>query len=488
MKKINLVSKHHLLFIFIIIAAIIVRLYFRIGHIFSDDAYYFFLSSTLLNGEFNNDYLGYPVFPLRMGFIGLTAFSMMIFGVTEFATIFFPFLFSILNIYLTYKLTELFTAKKKIALISSLLIALFPTDIIFASIGFPDLINIFFINLGIYWLYKSYLYNKTFLSYTGGISLFLSMQFKETIYYVLILMIVMIIYFFIKNKKINFQLLVGLFFILANYLIEGFFYLFLHNDFFHRITITNMNYQYSFYDFFPYTAQKLSGSNNYFRNLFDQIFLINLKSVFLRRFYLFLPIVPVVQTYFFLKEKMNSFLLLWFWGLAVLMVVFTTSFSEYKPLDLVRSWYIYPLLMPMIILSAIFINRFSKLIKTGLIVIYIIGSLIMCFEYQIFFDKENLNSLKTFIRDNPSKTIYTDHYTKYSVDLIRDYNSDSKRISGENFNFSQIAKSDWILYSKKHIEELQMQMYKLPDFSILNSNQYRKVASFNDFIFYEKLN
>lgn len=111
----------------------------------------------------------------------------------------------------------------------------------------------------------------------------------------------------------------------------------------------------------------------------------------------------------------------------------------------------------------------------------------MCFEYQIFFDKENLNSLKTFIRDNPSKTIYTDHYTKYSVDLIRDYNSDSKRISGDNFNFSKIAKSDWVLFNKKHIQELQIQNYKLPDFSILNSNQYRKVASFNDFIFYEKL-
>ena len=111
----------------------------------------------------------------------------------------------------------------------------------------------------------------------------------------------------------------------------------------------------------------------------------------------------------------------------------------------------------------------------------------MCFEYQIFFDKENLNSLKTFLRDNPSKTIYTDHFTKYSVDLIREYEADSKRILGNDFNFNQIEKSDWILFNKKHIEELQMQKYNFPDFSILKSNQFRKVASFNDFIFYEKL-
>jgi hypothetical protein len=169
------------------------------------------------------------------------------------------------------------------------------------------------------------------------------------------------------------------------------------------------------------------------------------------------------------------------------MIAFTTSFTEYKPLDLTRSWYIYPLLMPIIILSAMFINRYSKLIKSGLIITYIVGSFIMCFEYQIFFDKENLNSLKTFLKANPSKTIFTDHFTKYSVDLIRDYNADSKRILGDNFNFSQIAKSDWVLFNKKHIEELALQKYQFPAFSILNSEIFRKVATFNDFIFYEKI-
>jgi hypothetical protein len=215
--------------------------------------------------------------------------------------------------------------------------------------------------------------------------------------------------------------------------------------------------------------------------------MINAKSIFLRRFYLLLPLVATVQTFFNFKKKEQSLVTFWFWGTAILLLAFTTSFSEYKPLDLARSWYIYPLLMPTILLSAIFINRFSKLIKSGLIIIYILGSLIMCFKYQIFFDKENLNLLKTFLRDNPAKTIYTDHFTKYSVDLIREYNADSKRILGNDFNFNQIEKSDWILFNKKHIEELQMQKYKFPDFSILKSNQFRKVASFNDFIFYEKL-
>jgi len=472
----------------VILFALLLRLYFQIGHIFSDDAYYSFLSFTLLNGDFANEYLGYPVFPLRIAFIGLTAFSMKVFGISEFATLFFPFLFSMLNILLVYKTAQLFTGNNRIAIYAALLIAFFPTDVIFATIGFPDLINIFFINVGIYFLLKSHYQKKNYLAFIGGFSFFLSMQFKENIYYILILLTILLLYFLVKTKRFNAQILIGLLFISCNYLIEGFIYLLLYNDFFYRITITNINYNYSYYDFFPYTAQKVSDSKNYFRNLFDQIFMINAKSIFLRRFYLFLPIATSVQTFINFRKKEQPLLNFWFWGSAILMIVFTTSFNEFKPLDLARSWYIYPLLMPMIILSSIFINRFSKLIRNGLIAIYILGSLIMCFEYTNFFDKDNLTALKTFLRENSSKTIYTDHFTKYSVDLIREYKSDnSKRILGDDFNYNKMANGDWILLNKKHIDELQMQKYQFPDFSILNSNQFSKVASFNDFVFYEKL-
>ena len=440
-----------------------------------------------MNGEFAKDYLGYPVFPLRLAFIGLTAISIRLFGVNEFATLFFPFTFSLLNILLTYKLSRLLTNDNKIVLIAALLIALFPADIVFASINFPDLINIFFINLGIYFLLKSYYQNKIYLAFIGGFSFFLSMQFKENIYYVLILLIILLVYFLFKNKQLIFQLVIGILFIACNYLIEGSVYLLLHDDFFYRITITNINYGYSYYDFFPYTARKLSSSKNYFRNLFDQIFLINAKSIYLRRFYLFLPLISAVQTFFNSRKKEQHILTFWFWGMAILMIAFTTSFSEYKPLDLARSWYIYPLLMPIVILTSVFINRFSKYIKYGLLLIYFLGSLIMCFEYQIFFDKDNLTSLKTFLRENSFKTIYTDHFTKYSVDLIREYDAGSKRISDRDFNFTQIVSGDWVLFNKKHIEELQMQKYQFPDFDILNTSNFKKIASFNDFIFFEKL-
>ncbi len=473
----------------IIIVGIAVRFVFQTGHIFSDDAYYSYLSYSLLEGSFTDNYLGYPVFPLRIGQISLTAFAFRLFGISEFATLVFPFLFSIINLILVYKLTFLLTKESGIALIATFLTAFFPTDIMFATINFPDLINVFFINLGIYFLLKSYLQNSRKTAIWGGIFLFLSMQFKENIYYISILLGILLIYVLVKHKYLNFQILVALIFIGLNTVLEGFIYLIVHNDLFYRLTITNLNYQFSYYDFFPYTAQKFSGSKNYIKNLFDQIFLVNGKSIFLRRFYLFIPIIASIQSFVNKRKKENLLLNLWFFGIAVLMIAFTTSFTEYKPLDLQRSWYIYPLVMPMIILSAQFIARFKRYITILLLIIYTLGSLIMCHHYESYFNSSNLNSLKTFLTKHPNKKIFTDHFTKYSIDLIRRYKklSKSERILGDDFNFDKVKSGNWILYNKKHIDELRMQKYKFPDFSVLKNNNYKQVAVFSEFIFYEKV-
>jgi len=199
----------------------------------------------MLNGDLTNEYLGYPVFPLRLGFIEWISLSMKVFGINEFATVVFLFIFSLLNIFLTYKPTQLFSNNNKIAITAAFIIAFFPTDIIFATICFPDLIYVFFINLGFYFLIKSYKQKKNIYSYLGGVSFFLSMQIKENAYYVLILLIVLLVYSMLKNRQFKFQLLFGILCIVGNYLIEGIIYLLLHNDYFYRIITTNTNYSFS---------------------------------------------------------------------------------------------------------------------------------------------------------------------------------------------------------------------------------------------------
>ena len=481
-------NKYLLYLVAIILLGITLRIYFKIGHIYSDDAYYSYLSYTLLKGNFANNYLGYPVFLLRIGHTGLTTIAFALFGTNETATIIFPFLFSIINILLTYKIALLLTSQEKISLLAAFLMCIFPTDIVFATIDFPDLINIFFINLGIYFLLKSYKENKILLSILGGFSIFFSMQFKENAYYFLFLFLLLFIYLIIKEKKINVQLLIAVVFIGLNLVIEGFIYLLIHQDFLYRFTLTAANYKYSYYDFFPYTAQQFSGSKNYLKNLFDQIFFINTRSVFPRRFYLFIPITGFIQSLVNIKRQEYKLLTYWFIGIAVLLIAFTTSFTEYKPLDLQRSWYIYPMLMPTIILTALLIYNLKKLILYPLLILYMSGGIIMCNHYKGYFDVSNKNKLKSFLSNHREAIIYTDHFTKYSVDLIRNYSDpdDSRRIYGDNFNLNKVKSGNWILYNRKHIEELELQKYKFPDFSILKSGLFKEVTSFGAFVIYEK--
>lgn len=481
-------NKTSLLLSTIVLAGTALRIYFYVGHIFSDDAYYSYLSYTLLKGDFAKGYLGYPIFPLRITYLSITTLAYKFLGINEFATIVFPFLLSIANMILTYMMVKLLTDNESISILSVLLMAFFPTDIIFATISFVDLPNAFFINLGIYFLYKSNKSGKYYQALIGGFCFFASMQIKENIYYVLIPLLLLLIYLFIKKNKINFQILIGLGFILLNMILEGFIYLYLHNDFFYRLTILKENYIYSFYDFFPYTAEKYTGSKNYWKNLFYQVFVINLKSILLRRFYLLSPLVALIKCIFNIKKKEHSLLTYWFFSTIILLVAFTTSFTEFKPLDLQRSWYIYPLLMPTIILTALLIYNLKEFILYSLLILYTVGGIIMCTHYNGYFDVTNKDKLKSFLSNHPEEIVYTDHFTKYSVDLIRNYANpnDSKRISGNNFNWNEIKPGNWVLYNQKHIDELELQKYKFPDFSILKSVYFTKVKSFGEFVIYEK--
>ena len=472
----------------IILTGILLRIYFFIGHIFSDDAYYSFLGYSLFRGDFAASYLGYPIFPLRVGNLVLTNLSFNIFGIGEFATIVFPFLFSIANLLLTYFLAFELTKNEKCSLIAMLIMSFFPTDIIFASMNFVDLQNVFLINLGIYLLIKAHRNQSFVFAMIAGLLFYVSFLFKENFYYYWILMIVLWIFILFKKKEYNIQILTSFLVVVFFLSIEGSIYLLLHNDLFYRLTIMQLNYQYSYYDFFPYTAQKLSGSKNYFRNLFDQVFLINARSVLLRRFYLFLPLVAFVQSIIYMKRKENLLLTFWFIGLAILMIAFTTSFTEYKPLDLKRSWYIYPLIMPMVILSASFISSFKIQIRYALISVYLAGSVIMCTHYETFFNKTENNLFKAYLKSIPEKMIYADHFTKYSVDLIRGYEKpgNSLRISGKDFNWNQLEINNLVIYSEAHIDELKLQKYEFPDFRILFSDKFQEIKSFSNFRIFEK--
>lgn len=487
--KTKILAERYILF-YILIFAFIIRLIYSFGHVFSDDAYFDYLSYTFYNGEYAKDYIGYPHTPLRILLIILTSFAYSIFGTSEFATMIFPMIFSFCNILLAYFFMKEVTGNDKAGLIAAFLAAFLSTDVAFATINFSDSPSAFFINAGLFFLYKAHKYQSYKYSILSGFCFFFSIQLKVNIFYAGLLLFLLWIFILIRSKKISYYIPISLSFVMLNLLIEGIVYWNLHNDFFYRFTQIEKNSVYNINEFFTLGSSRgYMTESDFWQAVIKRVFILNPKSVFLRRFYLFLPLIALYQSFVLIKEKKYTWLAYWFLGLSVLFIGFTSSFTHYQPIIQRLSWYMFPLFLPAIMLSAYFILQFKKNVQFVLIVIYLFGSILMTHHYKTYFNKEELDNLKSYLRSNQEKIIYTDHFTKYSVDLVDGYPKPlrTKRILGADFDMNQVKNGETVLYNYEHIFELKEQGHTFPDFDILNSNQYMKTFQSAGFILYEKI-
>ena len=152
---------------------------FFAGHVFSDDSYYSYLSCTISDGNFAENYLGYPIFKLRVGHLYLTALFYRLFGINEFITVIPVLLFSFINIFVAFKISYLVTSNSSISLITAFIVSLIPTEIVFATISFVDLQSSVLINCGIYFYLLARNQHKFALIYLAAFFFGLSFLFKE---------------------------------------------------------------------------------------------------------------------------------------------------------------------------------------------------------------------------------------------------------------------------------------------------------------------
>ncbi len=466
------------------------RVQYSFGHIFSDDAYYAYLSKTLLDLNYTNDFLGYPIYPLRINMYLFTALSFSIFGTNEFATIVFPMIFSLINVVLIYKLTLLISKNYNCSILAALLLAFFPVDIIYATINFVDSRSVFFINLGICFLFQAHIKKEYKYSIYSGIAFFISMQFKVNMFFYGLLLIILWFYLYFKHKKINLYLLIPLCFVFLNIVLEGLIYFFIYGDLLYRFHLMEVHYTFCKNDFFTLgSARGYNASEQYWPELIKLIFKINFKTVFLRRLHLFLPLIALVQSINLIRHNKNLVLIYWFLGLSFLYIAFTVSLTEYSPLILLYSYSVFPLFVPIIIISAMFLVRFNNSIKIILLLMYIIASSIMIESYRSSMDVAGLDNLKSLLRKNPDKMILADHYTGYSINLVDNYPDQSRvlQTTYSDLNFEEIKQGQWVIYKEPHIKELMSQGFHFPDYSILKTNKFIKIFNGAKFEIYEKL-
>lgn len=484
MNKIKLTEFGNRILIFsIIITGILIRIYFYSGHVFSDDAYYFELSKLISQNSPLSNYLGYPIFKLRIFFNFLNALMLKIWGIKEISLIILPFTVSVLNLFLIYYIAKELFHDKRIQLIALFLVTFFPVEIIFSTIGFPDSFNLLIINFSLLIFYKAYTSKNLTKSFYAGILISISLLVKENAIYYLILFLIFLIYILLSKKSINNSLLVVIVVAFFFLIIEGLIYYVINGDFLYRLKILNQNYHYSYYDFFPNSAKKITHSDNFLVNVIFQI-VLNLKHIFLRRFYLLLPLLALFISIYNIYIKRDLLISKFFLLLSALLIAFTTDLFIYRPMNLERSWYIFPLIMPSVLIVSSFLNRFSYRFIIIILTFYFAGSILMSNSYREYFHTENNSIVKNFIRNHKTSSLYTDHFTKYSIDLISGCDTIAVSLTNSSISLDSIKNHSLLLYNKKHLDELTLQGYNFPTlFELLNSNE-RPVFTAGDFIVY----
>jgi 4-amino-4-deoxy-L-arabinose transferase-like glycosyltransferase len=473
----------------IIAVAALIRWYFAVGHVFSDDAYFTYLAHTLFMGDYGVDYIGYPVSPLRINLMALTALAFSVFGTNEFATMVFPFIFSLANLVLTFYFARLLFNRDDIALAALFMMAFFPTDVIFATISFTDSPASFFINLGLYYLLRAYREHSYPFAIVAGLLFAVSLQFKINIFFTGLLLGIIWLYLLIRRRRLDFFIPLALSFVLWDLLLEGFIYYHIHGDFLYRFTMTDLNYFYGRNDHFIAGSRRGYPSEaDYLPAVIKQVLWVNPRYLFLRRFYLFTPILAAIESVIMLRDRKRYLSGFWFLGLVLLYIGFTASFQRYQPLNLYLSWYIYPLFLPAVLLSARFLFRFGKVSRYVVLTMYLIGGLYFSHHYTVYFQAEENDRFKDYLRANPSAQIWTDHFTAYSIDLIDGYPEPGRtnRILGRSFRMDSIPAGALVVFNPTHIDELESQVHEYPDFSILRTKKYKPVFHSGSFEVFRK--
>lgn len=470
----------------LIAAGIFVRFYFFFGHVYSDDAYYNYLAYTMYNCDFGSDYLGYPVCLVRIGQSFITAVSFLLFGPSEYSAAVFPMLFSVMNMFLNYKLAKTLIRSEIVSVLVLTFTAFYPTEVLFASIAFTDLYSTFFINLGILLVIIADSRKRVYYAVLGGLSLALSMMFKENAFYTAILLGVLFLFVLVWKRSFNKYILMSLVVLGLGMCLEGAVYYLINGDFFYRLSIMKEGAFFSRHDFFNEGSAFGYEGGSYWVSLFRLIFVDKFSAVFLRRTMLFIPLLAVIQLFVYRKKRKNRIAVYWFSGLLLLYLFFTMSLTSYQPMVLRFTWYLFPLFLPSMILAA---KLFAEMKKGWMLLSvagYIIFSLYMTDHFRQFFDIENAEIFEHAVKAEPDRTIYTDHFTKYSIDMIDGYKIPSRTVrlsyKGENI----IPSGSLVVFHTGHISEIAKQGFNYPEESYYRENGFEEINRFGSFIIFEK--
>lgn len=302
----------------------------------------------------------------RLGLILPTALMIRIFGMNEFALSVYPMLCSLLLVLLAYAIGENLLGAKE-GLIAALVIALFPLEVIDATLTMPDIPSMFWFTLSLYLIIR---YEKKqgrprrWLYLLGsGLSFGIAYMHRETVVYCGLLIVAYFIYKIISERRVDWTYSFLLLGFLAVLTAETLFFYATTGDALFRLHCVQVHIDTEVSVGFFKKYSSVAGFSNVLKRLTIDYFRMFFQSP--KHFALIMVATAIGFVYCLLKRIRKSYIVLaWFLALLVILDFATSSLKAYAPLGLNPRYFAYLDLPAALIIAASLVFMFRRLPET----------------------------------------------------------------------------------------------------------------------------
>ena len=430
----------------IVMAAIVLRVYWAAGLIPKDDAEYAKVAYQMSRGTFDYArYEGSPVVPLRTGIVLPTAASMALFGPGEVQIAAYPLITSVIMILLIY----FFAARMfghQAARIASIIWIFLPMEIELATMVVPEIPVTAFAFLGVYCIHVARSRDdigqraKLLHGLAGGLAFGAAWLCKESVAFFAPFCLALIL-FDLRNSKFR-QLAtwsgvaVGS---LAVLLGEGLFYAIINGDWLYRLTAMHNNYRlYPEYFYSEGARFGFEAGTPFWKAIIKRIAIDGPALIFLNAHFLFLPSFGALAALYGLYRRDSRFYFMA--ALFVMLVImfngFSASLKDYQPLPLFNR-YFYAICVPAVILTGGMLAKLTMSAGIGSalrerpesffwggIIILMLAAVIAWSTFRKFRDHdETWSAGERYLARvlSPKDRIHTDALSRYALEFFWRY-------------------------------------------------------------------
>lgn len=325
----------------------------------SDDGNYASIAHDMARGRFQLlQYQGAPVFPLRLGIIMPVRALFFVAGPSEPAVVAYPLLISLLSIALT-AIAGMLLVSPRAGLIAATLYAGIPLDASFASMLLPDHVVAFWMGCGVLLMYRGAhcqtLGGRVATGAAAGFVLFVGWVSKETVVYIVPLLVVMAAVF-IKRDPAYLAVTAACALTVALSLGAESVYYHIHTgDWLFRYHETERNYQASAVNRFFFAEGSRHGwePGHYWEAVTRRLLVDGPQTILFNRALGGTTLAATLAIGYAVVRRRCDLALVggWFLSIALQLNFGSTSLLTYRPLVFLNE-YLYPLVLPACVLTA----------------------------------------------------------------------------------------------------------------------------------------